>query len=526
MLLLFAAASASAQFSGLSTTQDGTRIYFASALPQRGTNQQFGSSNIFLIDPQGCHFVHAGAQVQVSGDGQTLVYSDTFTTVTETDLPPVNYLANWGAISRNGRFVALNYWNPPNNPVGPGFPVTSPIFSLIDRISGQTIFQGTQFAWTISIAGDGTTAVVTPGGLQLIKGGNVTTLYGSGVSSAAIDDGATEIVYGTLSPQRLFATDLTSGRQWQVGPNDQDSYQPSLSSDGGEVLYLSKIGATAQLFFSPVNGSATTQLTNLPSGVVEATLSGDGKTALAVTGDGSLLSIETATGDASTLIGPTPEIGDSFLLVPGSIATINATGFKDESLLLSGVPVPILSASDNQITIQVPWEIPLSATAVTSIVGTIPEGGAPYFIDMALFNAISVWPQAIPVDTDSDIAVHGDFRSIVTAANPAVPGEAVHIYLSGGGPTSCSVATGSPAPLGTLCPIQTPIWVYNYSNYQGLDTSFFGLAPGMTGIYQLDVMVPPDWTSNRLFVALAFYDPRTGIAEGTILQFVSVKAGN
>jgi hypothetical protein len=84
VIILWAAGTASAQFSGLSTTNDGSRVYFSSSLPQRDTSQNF-SSKIFMIDSAGLHLVASVpgpgdfyspvlSFPQVSGDGTLLSY--------------------------------------------------------------------------------------------------------------------------------------------------------------------------------------------------------------------------------------------------------------------------------------------------------------------------------------------------------------------------------------------------------------------------------------------------------------------
>jgi hypothetical protein len=69
---------------------------------------------------------------------------------------------------------------------------------------------------------------------------------------------------------------------------------------------LSVIGSVPQLFFRGIDGSDWRQLTVSSEGVQDAALSDHGRVAFVVTGAGSILRIDTASGAAQVLIGPTP----------------------------------------------------------------------------------------------------------------------------------------------------------------------------------------------------------------------------
>jgi uncharacterized protein (TIGR03437 family) len=85
--------------------------------------------------------------------------------------------------------------------------------------------------------------------------------------------------------------------------------------------------------------------------------------------------------------------------------------------------------------------------------------------------------------------------SAITDESPAVPGEIVHIYATGLGPVDCPVETGVPAPLDRLCrPTRVSDW--RWETAPGIivpaEVLFAGLAPGMVGLYQIDVRVPAE----------------------------------
>ncbi len=86
-----------------------------------------------------------------------------------------------------------------------------------------------------SVASDGTVLIVGSNGLT-VSGTERRVLREGRLSAAAMDDAATTVVYETVSPLRLFMIDLATRRQWQLGPDDRDSFQPSHSNDGGRFL--------------------------------------------------------------------------------------------------------------------------------------------------------------------------------------------------------------------------------------------------------------------------------------------------
>jgi len=313
---------------------------------------------------------------------------------------------------------------------------------------------------------------------------------------------------------------LSSGGQQQLGPDDRDSFQATLSRDGQWVAYLSTIGSAAQVFFSRIDGSAWKQLTAREDGIAETTLSGDGKTVFAVAGDGSMLRIDTASGSTTTLVGFTPRLASAGNVTPGSLDTLQGTGLEGASVQIAGLTAPVVTRSSTAIWFQVPWEAPLGSQSLT-----VPEGGAPYFDDAVPYSLDFFAPQALPLSSAGTIAIHSDFGSLVTSANPAALGEIVHIYLTGGGAVSPPVATGTPAPLAPLSWITTPVSVVA-NGQQPLHVLFFGLAPGLVGVWQMDVVMPAMWSQPTLSIENEFYSlPPNSFGESLSFPSIPIKTG-
>ena len=530
MLPLLAAATAHAQFSGLTTTHDGSSVFFSSALRQRGTNQYLWPK-IFRIEGNGAALVAQRDLIgtpnlsnafvldlpQISDDGSLLVYRGTrgcgsgsscflserhSATMLNTISGQETTFGGNVRISRNGRFMA---WYVSNNVMS----APSPTFKLIDRSSSTTIFEGDIYPEIVSIAANGTTVAVDGyggGQMRLIQGKTLITLRNN-ARRAVIDEGGSTVVYETTGPGRLFAIDLRSGRSWQIGPDDRDSYQPTLSADGRHLAYISTIGDTPQLFLSRVDGSDWRQLTAREDGIAEATLSGSGAVAFAITGDGSILRIEGEGRFTKTLIGPTPVVTYVWSTTPGSLTRVSGKGLANSTVTVAGVATPLVRRSAEEIVFQMPWEVPLSTNTIT-----LPEGGDPYFEVAAPMVLSAFAPSAFPLGPrfpsgyGMPVAIHTDFRSLVTEENPARPGELVHLYLVGGGPVTVPVATGVPNPIEPLSRITTPISVITTTQIP-LEVPFIGLAPGLLGLWQMDVYLPAEWHRSTLTIQIQFYSP-------------------
>ena len=88
------------------------------------------------------------------------------------------------------------------------------------------------------------------------------------------------------------------------------------------------------------------------------------------------------------------------------------------------------------------------------------------------------------------LAVHQDWSALIGADNPAQPGEVIHAYASGLGPTIPAVNYGQPAP-------SSEPFAHLRVNYTCVDdlnnpvsVLYEGLAPGLIGIYQIDLRLP------------------------------------
>ena len=85
--------------------------------------------------------------------------------------------------------------------------------------------------------------------------------------------------------------------------------------------------------------------------------------------------------------------------------------------------------------------------------------------------------------------LHADY-SVVSQSNPASPGEIVQVFLDGLGVVSPAVADGTAAPgKEPLARATAPMNVY-VGGLAAPNIQYKGLAPGLAGLYQLNVQIP------------------------------------
>jgi uncharacterized protein (TIGR03437 family) len=88
--------------------------------------------------------------------------------------------------------------------------------------------------------------------------------------------------------------------------------------------------------------------------------------------------------------------------------------------------------------------------------------------------------------------VHQDFLSLVTQVNPVVAGETVHFYMTGLGdvqPRPVTGRTSVPLRVASQRPFCSLVSVFPQSEIIA-PVLFAGIAPGLIGIYQMDVTIP------------------------------------
>jgi uncharacterized protein (TIGR03437 family) len=153
-------------------------------------------------------------------------------------------------------------------------------------------------------------------------------------------------------------------------------------------------------------------------------------------------------------------------------------------VLINGTAAPLALVSPNQINLVVPSNL----DGESATVQVEAPGGMSNAVRVGVAPTSPGVFAAIINGVRRSIVVRPDY-SLVTPERPARPGETLIVMASGLGPVDLSIDAGTPAPSSELSRTTDPgLRVY----LQGLpvETHFSGLAPGFSGLYQINFTVP------------------------------------
>lgn len=201
-------------------------------------------------------------------------------------------------------------------------------------------------------------------------------------------------------------------------------------------------------------------------------------------------------------------------LAPGTIAAIFGTNLNDgssnpfsflgsdgkllatlggASVTLNGIPAPLFSSFPTQLNVEIPEELAGAASAtvqvtaggLTSAPQTVPLG--PYSPGIFTIPPGGTGQGAIQIaNTAIFAAPSGSIQG--AQSQPAKSGDLLTIYCTGLGAVTNPPATGVPAssnpPSTTIVTPQVAIGGVQ------VNVTFYGLAPGFVGLYQVNVQVP------------------------------------
>jgi uncharacterized protein (TIGR03437 family) len=152
----------------------------------------------------------------------------------------------------------------------------------------------------------------------------------------------------------------------------------------------------------------------------------------------------------------------------------------------NGSPAPLLFTSSGQINLVAP----VSLFARSNVRVAVTSGNQTSRVEIV--NVAPVAPGVFQIPASGLGAfVHGTRpQNLVSSADPAARGETLTLFTTGLGDTFPEAFDGQPAP-GDVAS-QTPVLPVVTVNSIPAHVSFSGLAPGFTGLYQINFDVPPN----------------------------------
>ena len=179
--------------------------------------------------------------------------------------------------------------------------------------------------------------------------------------------------------------------------------------------------------------------------------------------------------------------------LPRTLAGVRVTFFS-----VDPIQAPLLAVADlggyQQINFQVPWEVGQRAVFPGGALVTVSQGDNSAVVS----DGLAPWGQFFVDPAGYVIAQHAADYRLLTADNPARPGEWIVAYGSNFGAAVWQPSTGEPAPLDQLSPLDPGVpapWQFSLFLRQPggdirLATNFIGLAPGAVGVYQANFRMP------------------------------------
>jgi uncharacterized protein (TIGR03437 family) len=199
-------------------------------------------------------------------------------------------------------------------------------------------------------------------------------------------------------------------------------------------------------------------------------------------------------------------------IAPGELLTIfNSSNLADDTVVASspfpttlgnvqvsigGLPAPIYYVTPTQIAAIVPYAVagPIAMVQVTN--NGVLSNAVPVYVNETSPGVLTANQNGVGYAD----ALRPDY-SIVTAANPAVIGETIAVYLTGLGAVSPPIADGAPGPTSTYSEVAAGSVTAAIGGVAAT-VGYAGLAPGYSGLYQLNITIPAGLTAGDNYLEI------------------------
>jgi uncharacterized protein (TIGR03437 family) len=205
-----------------------------------------------------------------------------------------------------------------------------------------------------------------------------------------------------------------------------------------------------------------------------------------------------------TNLGPTPGVTAGAGTLPTSLSGTTVT--------FDGVPAPLFFVSGGYIAAQAPTTLTPGATTnikVTASTGSTNSVSLPVVAANPGIFTIDVGGSGQAKATNADGTENGD-GTIFTTDEPAPRGSVIAVYASGLGALNPAIAAGTPAPSS---PLSTVSGVTATIGLQPATVMYAGSAPGLIGVYQVNIQVPLTAASgnNRIVLTVGGNSSQAGV---------------
>ncbi len=171
------------------------------------------------------------------------------------------------------------------------------------------------------------------------------------------------------------------------------------------------------------------------------------------------------------------------------------TTLADIQVLINGTPAPLFYVSPTQINLPLPSTLPTSGTVDLQIVSK----SSPRIYGLTEVSLAPVSPGLFTLSGSGSgqlAALNAADGSVNTASKPLVRGRYLTLFGTGQGPVPNQPPDGMPATDATPTS-ETPRVVIGGIDLQPSDIQYSGLAPGLVGVWQINVRVPQEVTAGN-----------------------------
>ena len=186
-------------------------------------------------------------------------------------------------------------------------------------------------------------------------------------------------------------------------------------------------------------------------------------------------------GEALALFGTNLAPGSAS--APGFPLPTNLAGVQ---VMVNGIPAPILNVSPGQVNIVTPYENPFNLAQFQ----VVNNGIASNVVTEPVYATTPGVFTADGSGAGDGALLHGLTGDPVTESNPAQPGEAVEVLMSGLGAVYPPVVSDGSAAPSNPPSLVYPAQITAYVGGAQATVNFAELAPGFAGLYQVEVVIP------------------------------------
>jgi uncharacterized protein (TIGR03437 family) len=328
----------------------------------------------------------------------------------------------------------------------------------------------------------------------VFAGPQLSWLDSTGVRPIRHVAGAYEAVADAAGANVVYVESEVGGLHWIAADDEKlglTGSAPALSDDGRILAFLGE-DESLQIYD---RGTRTARRLG-PDTYSSFTLGG-GQTVFATTAGNKLVRVDIASGAQSVLLEPFPEIQSTDTPQVASVIACPLVCYAPESWLGvgRGMVVVLRGRFLDQRELRVRsggWDTPLNALSATAAWFQVPSDSALtsdrstleiYNLDHPVKARARLYVQERVVTCFGTL--HQDYRRFVASDNRATSGEIVHVFMTGLRGIE-PVPDGAPNPFDHLVLIADPP---AFADPGASERLFFGLAPGLIGIQQLDLRV-------------------------------------